>query len=119
MYTNAAANKKGGRCKPPLLTDPPKPEHSRGCVPATPGSQSLYLLVRNATAMPVRAAPHDERQFIENQAVSLRLAPDKCLRHVSNLQILTDGPVAASNLWENVAPPTRRHFNCGSSLDRA
>src|SRR5215510_10808096 len=38
----ASENKKGGRCKPPLLTDPPKPEHSRGCVPATPGSQSLY-----------------------------------------------------------------------------
>src|SRR5947207_10658899 len=31
--------KKGGRCKPPSSTDPPKPEHSRGCVPATPGSQ--------------------------------------------------------------------------------
>ena len=33
-------NKKGGRCKPPFyLNDPPKPEHSRGCVPASPGSQ--------------------------------------------------------------------------------
>src|SRR5216684_134389 len=37
--TSVNKNKKGGRCKPPSSTDPPKPEHSRGCVPATPGSQ--------------------------------------------------------------------------------
>jgi hypothetical protein len=46
-------NKKGGRCKPPLLTDPPKPEHSRGCVPATPGSQSCYLQIEDANPVPV------------------------------------------------------------------
>src|SRR5437016_14552497 len=31
--------KKGAGASPLSSTDPPKPEHSRGCVPATPGSQ--------------------------------------------------------------------------------
>src|SRR5689334_1494769 len=55
--------------------------------------------------MPVRRASVERRQFIENPAVSPRLGLERCLGCVSNLQFLTDGPAANSNLWEN--SPTR------------
>ena len=62
-------NKKGGRCKPPLLTDPPKPEHSRGCVPATPGSQSCYLSATGCKSDASALAHGGETQSVENPAV--------------------------------------------------
>src|SRR6266700_7397199 len=38
--------KKGAGASPLSSTDPPKPEHSRGCVPATPGSQYFICDLR-------------------------------------------------------------------------
>jgi hypothetical protein len=92
----APAKKKGAGASPLRQLTPQKPEHSRGCVPATPGSQYFVCVDRLQVSCQLKLQAHSSFMRLKQWG----LAPGKHSRNAGTLQNLTDELAVLSILWE-------------------